>query len=85
VRAVYYRGTKSGAVIDSLIGKIGLMICIEMAFNYGPKLIEDGAELLVTVSAWPAFAGHIYERVTKENAAKSSCWHIVANQIRSIF
>ena len=73
-------GNVPGQVIDSPIGKVGLMICIEMAFEYGPRLVEAGADVLVTVSAWPEFAGEIFERVTKQNAAKSVCWHIVANQ-----
>ncbi len=73
-------GNVPGQVIDSRIGKVGLMICIEMKFEYGPRLVEAGADLLVTVSAWPKFAGETYERVTKQNAVKSACWHIVANQ-----
>jgi predicted amidohydrolase len=76
----YRKGNIQGVVIDSPLGKLGLMICIEMAYEYGPPLVKAGADLLVTVSAWPGFAGDIYERVTLENAAKSSCWHIVANQ-----
>ena len=74
-------GLKPGKVVDSPIGKVGLMICIEMGFWFGPALRKDNAELLVTVSAWPDSAGKIYEQVTKQNASKAGCWHIVANQV----
>jgi len=77
-------GNSPGQVIDSRIGKIGFMICIEMAFEYGPRLAEVGADLLVTVSAWPKSAGETYDRVTKQNAIKAACWHVVANQIGQV-
>lgn len=77
-------GSKPGEVVDSPIGKVGLMICIEMAFEFGPALRKAGADLLVTVSAWPDNAGKIYEQVTKLNASKAGCWHVVANQVGSV-
>ena len=77
-------GSKPGKVVDSPIGKVGLMICIEMAFEFGPALRKAGADLLVTVSAWPDNAGKIYEHVTKLNASKAGCWHVVANQVGSV-
>lgn len=77
-------GSKPGKVVESPIGKVGLMICIEMAFEFGLALRKAGADLLVTVSAWPDNAGKIYEHVTKQNASKAGCWHVVANQVGSV-
>jgi predicted amidohydrolase len=74
------KGSDSG-VFDSSIGRVGLMICIEMSFGYGKRLSDEGADFLVTVSAWPNFAGHIYDEVSKSNAVDSGCWHIVSNQV----
>ena len=73
-------GNMQGRVVDSEIGEVGLMICIEMHFEYGPRLVEAGAKLLVTVSAWPKEFGELYDTATKQNAARSMCWHVVANQ-----
>jgi len=76
----YQIGVDSG-VFDSPIGRVGLMICIEMSFGYGRILAEEGADFLVTVSAWPRFAGHIFDEVSVSNAVENGCWHIVSNQV----
>ncbi len=77
-------GSVPGMVVDSPIGKVGLMICIEMLYEFGPPLAEAGAELLVTVSAWPEGEGKGYDKYTVINAEKASCWHIVANQVGNV-
>ena len=77
-------GSVPGMVIDSPIGKVGLMICIEMMYEFGPPLAKAGAELLVTVSAWPESGGGLYDDFTVSNAEKASCWHIVANQVGNV-
>ena len=73
-------GVDSG-VFDSPFGRIGLMICIEMSYGYSRILVDEGADFLVTVSAWPNFAGHIFDEVSVSNALENSCWHIVSNQV----
>lgn len=77
------KGEDTG-VFDSPFGKVGLIICFDMAFQLGSELAKEGANLLVTVSAWPAFGGKMYERVTIENAANNNLWHIVSNQVGSV-
>jgi predicted amidohydrolase len=79
----WHNGVDSG-MIDSPLGKVGLMICIEMSFDFGVRLVKEGADFLVTVSAWPSFAGLIYEEVSKKNAVDTGCWHIVSNQVGSV-
>jgi len=77
------RGKETG-VFDSPIGKVGLVICADMFRNLGPVLAKEGAELLVTASAWPANAGESYEQSTKRNASQAQLWHIVSNQIGAV-
>lgn len=74
------KGIDSG-VFDSTIGKVGLMICIEMSFGFDSLARDEGADFLVTVSAWPGFAGPIFNEVSKSNAVENGCWHIVSNQV----
>jgi predicted amidohydrolase len=76
-------GTETG-VFDSPLGKVGLMICIEMWHNIGLKLAEMGADFLVTVSAWPSSSGDIFEDVTIKNALEAGRWHFVSNQVGSV-
>ena len=68
-------------VVDSPIGKVGLIICVEMWHYLGWELGNKGAELLVTVSAWPRSNSSLYDRVTSSNARDARCWHVVANQV----
>ena len=76
-------GTENG-VFDSPLGKVGLMICIEMWHDMGLKLAEDGADFLVTVSAWPSSGGDIFEDVSIKNALEAGRWHFVSNQVGSV-
>ena len=71
-------------IFDSPIGKIGLIICYYLIFYLGTTLAHQGADLLVTVSAWPRSAGSLYETRTKENALQAKRWHIVSNQVGSV-
>ena len=79
----WLRGTDNG-VFDSPLGKVGLMICIEMWYNLGLKLADDGADFLVTISAWPSSGGREFEDVSIRNALGSGRWHVVSNQVGSV-
>jgi predicted amidohydrolase len=68
-------------VADSPLGKVGLAICIDMAHMLGPKLAARGADLLVTVSAWPRVGSDRYEEFTVKNALEAQRWHVVSNQV----
>jgi predicted amidohydrolase len=74
------RGTEL-VVADSPLGKVGLAICIDMAHMLGPKLAVRGADLLVTVSAWPRDGSDRYEKFTVQNAVEAQRWHVVSNQV----
>jgi predicted amidohydrolase len=79
----WQRGNELG-IFDSPFGRIGLIICFDMTRNLGTALANKGADLLVTVSAWPIYAGSYYESYTKLNALKAKRWHIVSNQVGSV-
>jgi predicted amidohydrolase len=70
--------------LDSPLGKIGLMICAEMANLPGPVLASRGADLLVTSSAWWTSEAPWYESVTVRNAVRSGRWHVVSQQVGTI-
>jgi predicted amidohydrolase len=74
-------GTEPGTVADSPIGRLGQIICIEMEYGFAPALAAAGAQLLVTVSAWGADEGVLYDERTVENAREAQRWHVVANQV----
>jgi len=67
-------------VVDSPIGKVGLLICLEMIFNPGPTLAGQGAILLVTSSAWYSGSASTYDQVTTSNALRAQRWHVVSDQ-----
>lgn len=68
-------------VLDSPVGKIGLMICAEMADFPAAGLASKGAELLVTASAWPANPNPQWDEATAGNAARARRWHVVSNLV----
>jgi predicted amidohydrolase len=71
-------------VLDSPIGKIGLMICVETwsGGHYpGPVLAGLGADLLVTSSAWWSSAGDSWAPVIVENAVRANRWHVASQQV----
>jgi predicted amidohydrolase len=77
------RGAEVG-VFDSPIGKFGLLICADMLYNLGVSVAQKGAEILVTASAWPSYAGGLYDQHTKQNASLAQLWHVVSNQVGSV-
>jgi hypothetical protein len=78
------RGSEVGIVLESRLGKIGLMICIEMYHDFGLGLAKKGADFLATVSAWPGGSGDLYETKTTSNARAVARWHFVANQTGTV-
>jgi predicted amidohydrolase len=80
---IWKPGTELG-VFESPIGRVGLLICIDMYYRLGPKLAENGADLLVTVSGWPGGRyGAEYENATVINATIAERWHIISNLVGS--
>ena len=75
---------KEIVVLDSPIGKVGLIICIDMYHFMGDKVAKEGAELIATASAWPASWGNLYEDYSRQNALRNHLWHIVSNQMGTV-
>jgi predicted amidohydrolase len=74
---------KELGVFDSPIGSVGLMISLDMHHYLGPRLADEGADLLVTVASWKASGGGWYETDTVANATRANRWHVVSNQVGS--
>jgi predicted amidohydrolase len=90
---VYWMPSNELGIIDSPFGKIGIMICGNMFYNSpdspggpvtGPFLVKVGADFLVSISAWPAYAGGVYNDAAKRNASETKCWHVSSNQVGSV-
>ena len=81
---LFWKRGEEAVVLDSPIGKIGLMICADMLYFPGPELANKGAGLLVTVSAWSAGSGGKYESRARQNASQSGCWHVVSDQVGAV-
>jgi len=77
---IYERGSESG-LVESPLGNVGLIICAEMLGQYGRDVAQEGADFLVTVSAWLASFSSYYENRTKQTAIEANRWHIVSNQV----
>jgi predicted amidohydrolase len=74
-------------VLDGPIGRIGLMICAETwsGGNFpGPVLASQGADLLVTSSAWWNSVAWAWDAVTVTNAVLAGRWHVVSQQVGTI-
>jgi predicted amidohydrolase len=59
------------------------MISVDMHYYLGPRLADEGADILVTVAAWKAFGAGWYETDTVENATRANRWHVVSNEVGS--
>jgi len=70
--------------LDSPLCKIGLMICAEMALYPGPGLAGQGADLLVTSSAWWNSVANNWDLFTVGNATQSKRWHVVSQQLGTV-
>jgi predicted amidohydrolase len=85
--ALIWRLGTGYSVLDSPIGKIGLIICIEMWSDGsypGPVLAGQSADLLVTPSAWWSSSPDGYDVVTVQNAVLSRRWHVVSQQVGTV-
>ena len=73
--------------LDSPLGKVGLMICAESwsGGNFpGPVLASQGADVLVTSSAWWTSVADSWAPVTVENALRARRWHVASQQVGDI-
>jgi predicted amidohydrolase len=82
-----WRSGSGYGVFDSPLGRIGLMICAELWSNGnlpGPVLARQGADLLVTSSAWWNRDASSWDAVTVANAVQSKRWHVVSEQVGAV-
>ena len=65
------------SVVPTPIGLIGQMICADMLYFPAPALADNGADFIVTISAW---GGSYFQNYVCENAKRAHLWHIVSDQ-----
>lgn len=86
---VYYsRADQRGNVVESPLGRIGLMVGWDIMAQYTAAVTgvlgEGGADFIVTASAWPTPWSGAYDPSTTKSAQAIGRWHIVANQTGSV-
>lgn len=65
-------------VVQTPLGKIGLLICMEMGSGYGSALTHCGnADFLVSVTIWS-------DESARSVAREANLWHVVSDQILPI-
>ena len=55
-----------------------------MALYPGPALAGQGADLLVTSSAWWNSVAYNWDKFTVGNAIQSQRWHVVSQQVGTV-
>ena len=74
------------AVVESPLGKVGLMICIEIWLGEGARLAKAGADLLVSGSLiYPDSPGDpFWEDSMTRLTSQAKRWHVATNQLGPI-
>lgn len=76
---------KTGVLVNTDVGKIGLSICYDIRF---PELYRAyanaGADILVNVAAWPKLRPHHWEVLTKARAVENQIFMIACSQTGKI-
>lgn len=62
--------------------KVGLSICYDLRFpEVSRKMVLEGAEVLITPSAWPEPRIHHFNLLTETRALENTCFHIAVNRL----
>lgn len=78
----YFRPGYDATVLDTEIGKIGLIICYDIFFPEVTRLTRlKGAQLLVCISASPAIRRAYFELLTCARALENTCFLAFVNLV----
>lgn len=81
-------GTEEFPVVETDIGKIGLMICYELRFpEISRKLVLEGADIIIVPTAWVAgdMKDEHWSTLLKARAIENTTYVAGANQIGNIY
>lgn len=78
---IWELGPAVPAVIESPLGKVGLLICIEQALGEDTRLVNAGADFLVSGSLWFTGAEGGWEDYTAGNARRTKRWYVATDQV----
>jgi len=75
------RGKENGMVVDSPLGKIGLLVAADTYAGYGIDLKKGGAKLAVTVADWDGSYRQYFDDSMKKTATGCNCWHVMSDLV----
>jgi predicted amidohydrolase len=83
---IIYRNGKEFPVFDTMIGKIGPIICADLLYPESVRVLAlKGAEIITMSTAWgmdPStdFQGFRYDLLSRANAVMNGVWMVISNQ-----
>ena len=78
---IWQLGTNAPAVVESPLGKVGLLICIEQALGEDTRLANAGADFLVSGSLWFTGQEGSWDQYTKGDAIETKRWYVATDQV----
>ena len=75
------RGKENGKVVDSPLGKVGLLVAADTYIGYGYDLRKGGAKLAVTVADWDGGVAQYFDESMKKTATDCNCWHVMSDLV----
>jgi predicted amidohydrolase len=81
---VYWQSGTETSVVDSPLGKVGLIVGTDLRWNLGVELAEKDPDLLVAVEAGKDGGGPAeedYLNSCRRNALQAQRWLVVSNQV----
>ncbi len=76
----YFRRGEELKVVDTEMGRIGLLICYDTFFPEVPKgLALKGAQILACISAAPATSKPLFDKVIPARAVENTCFFLYSN------
>jgi predicted amidohydrolase len=81
---IWQLGPAVPAVIESPLGKVGLMICIEQGLDEDLRLVNAGADFLVSGSLWFTAAEGSWDQYTIGDASRTKRWYVATDQVGQV-
>ena len=84
---IIFQGGKELPIFNTMVGKIGPLICYDLAFPESVRVLAlKGAKLITFSTAWGMdprndSSGYRYDLLTRTNAMMSGVWMVCSNQV----
>ncbi|MFP4476829.1 MAG: carbon-nitrogen family hydrolase [Desulfatibacillaceae bacterium] len=78
----YFAAGKSPKVVDTHLGRLGLVICYDLRFpELCRALTERGADMLVVMAQWPTVRIQHWDILCQARAVENQLWVIACNRV----